>query len=256
MKQQSWFVLALTLVLAAVLGFYIGPRVTGQSQTAANIGDSSGISVLGYGDATAPADLAHVTLTFPQTNQSYGPEGPRFEPVDEEEVAQILDALVASGIASDTLNLNLFGRSGYYGPGPAMTIDFAYNEPAELNNFLATVQETLDDDKAPTIQQVTAVFLVEDCAALEAQAWEGALLDAQQRATTAAGLMDVQVGELQSVAEMTVASPYGGQSASGCNRLEGATHAADIGSFLNSSQNSADTVEVSINLEATYAITR
>jgi len=30
----------------------------------------------------------------------------------------------------------------------------------------------------------------------------------------------------------------------------------DIGSFLSNSQNSADTVEVSINLQATYAITR
>lgn len=256
MKKQSLFVRASTLIGALALVLTLSPTAMGQNQTGASpIGTASGITVFGYGDASAPADLAHVTLTFPSTNMSYGPTGPTFEPVDEEEVAQIIEVLSASGIASDTLNVNIFGRSGYYGPGQAMTIDFPYAEPANLNNFLATLQAALDDERAQTIQQVTAVFMVEDCTALEAQAWERALSNAQDRATAAAGLMQVTLGELTSIAEMSVASPYG-QSVSGCSKLEAATHAMDIGSFLNNSQNSADNVEVSINLQATYAITR
>lgn len=256
MKQQSLFVRALTLIGAFALVLTLSPTALGQSQPgAAAIGAASGITVFGYGDASAPADLAHVTLTYPSTNMSYGPEGPKFEPVDEEEVAQIVEILVANGVTSDTLSVNTFGRSGYYGPGPAMTIDFPYAEPANLNNFLATLQEALDDGRVPTIQQVTAVFLVEDCTTLEAQAWEQALLNAQERASAAAGLMKMTLGELTSIAEMSVASPYG-QSVSGCAKLEAATHSVDIGSFLSNSQNSADTVEVSINLQATYAITR
>jgi uncharacterized protein YggE len=256
MKKQSLFARASTLIGALALVLTLSPTAQAQSQTGtAAIGTASGITVFGYGDASAPADLAHVTLTFPSTNASYGPTGPVFEPVDEEEVSQIVEVLVANGVTSDTLNVNIFGRSGYYGPGPAMTIDFPYAEPANLNNFLATLQTALDDERAQTIQQVTAVFLVEDCTALEAQAWEQALSTAQDRATAAAGLMQVTLGELTSIAEVSVASPYG-QSISGCSKLEAATHALDIGSFLNNSQNSADTVEVSINLQATYAITR
>src|SRR5687767_3113615 len=110
MKKQSLFARASTLIGALALVLTLSPTAQAQSQTGtAAIGTASGITVFGYGDASAPADLAHVTLTFPSTNASYGPTGPVFEPVDEEEVSQIVEVLVANGVTSDTLNVNIFG---------------------------------------------------------------------------------------------------------------------------------------------------
>lgn len=257
MKQQHWFMLASTMGLALALILFNGPLARGQSQSgAAAVNDQSGLTVLGYGDATAKADLVHVILTVNTANTTYGPTGPTFEAVDEKGVGQVVAALAANGIATDTVEVNLYGRAGFYGPGgPGSTLEFSYGEPANLNDFLGKVQAKLKEDRGPAIQQAAAVYLVKDCQSLEAQAWAAALSNAKARAEAAAKLMEVKLGALQGVTEKSGNNTYG-LLPGGCAALEAAQHAGDLNGFLSNRQNTANKVEMTINLEATYAMTR
>ena len=248
MKKHTWLTLVSIVACVLVLVIYLRPVATGQSQSgAATIGATSGVTVLGYGDATAKADLAHVTLIFNAANTSYGPEGPKFEPADEKGVAQVAAVLAANGIATDTLTVNLFGRSSFYGGGgpTASTVEFSYAAPDKLNDFLAKIQTQLKEERGPAIQQVAAFYLPKDCQSLETKAWEQALINAKTRAEGVAKLMDVKLGDLQSIAEQASVAPYGSTPV-GCAAFETAQHATDLSSFVINRLNSAAKVEISI----------
>lgn len=256
MKKQDWLMYTSTLVCVLGIMLYSTLFVSGQSQTkAAVVNDKSSVTVLGYGNATAKADLVHLILTVSTANTNYGPNGPTFEPVDEKGVAQVVAALAANGITTDTIDVNLYGRAGFYGPGgPGSLLEFSYDEPAKVNDFLRAVQAKLKADRGPAIQQAVAVYLVKNCQSLEAKAWAAALSNAKQRAEAAATLIEVKLGALQGVVEKSTNAVYG-QMPSGCATLEAAQHAADLNGVLSNRQNTADKVELAINLEATYVIT-
>lgn len=257
LKKPYWVMYTSTFVCALGVMLYSSSFVSGQSQVGvAPVNDKTGITMLGYGSATAKADLAHVILTVNTVNSNYGPNGPTFEPVDEKGVAQVVATLAANGIETDTIDVSLYGRAGFSGPnGPGSILEFSYNEPAKLNDFLRTMQEALKESRGPAIQQAVAVYLVKDCQSLEAKAWAAALSDAKRRAEAAAALMEVKLDVLQGATEKASNMIYG-QTPGGCAALDAAQHVTDLTSALGNRLNTADKVEIAINVEASYAITR
>lgn len=245
----------------AVVGLLAGGAFlatsSGSLSTVAHAQDndsSSVVKVIGYGDAEATADTVSVKLSTGGGGAFYGPDGPEFEPVEEESLVLIVDALTESGIVADDIAVDAFGAS-FYGPNATSAeVRFDYKEPTNLSVFLVDVMDLIKDSRGPKIQSASAIFMADDCAALEAAAMQAALDNARARAEMMAAQMQVTLGKLTSVSEMPPnASFYGTTGASNCSTIEAAIHQAGFGG-AGLGTNSADIVEVSINIEATFEI--
>ncbi len=213
---------------------------------------SERLTVIGYGRASAPADWVMVRL-FIGGEAFYGPGGPEFRPPDMESVDLLVGILEEMGIAKDTLFVNPFGR-GAFGPSVTAEVRFLYDQPDELVPLLEKLLEQLEEKRGPKIQQVLATFLVEDCAALEAEATILALKKAQERAQALADAQAaVELGPLLAIEERASASSGFGEQVGGCAALEmAALNASPVGPpFLN---NAPDEVWVTVSLDVTYAL--
>ena len=213
---------------------------------------SERLTVTGFGRAFAPADQVLVRL-FVGGEAFYGPGGPEFRPPDMESVDLLVGILEEMGIAKDTLFVNPFGR-GTFGPSVTAEVRFLYDQPDELVPLLEKLLEQLEEKRGPKIQQVLTTFLVEDCAALEAEATILALKKAQERAQALADAQaDVELGPLLAIEERASASAGFGEQVGGCAALEtAALSASPVGSpFLN---NAPDEVVVTVSLDVTYAL--
>jgi uncharacterized protein YggE len=209
------------------------------------------ITVLGYGEAVAVADSVRVRLSVP-TQPNYGPTGfPQFTPVDEENMQILVDALIENGIDATEITTNTFAWSSYTGSA-AGEVTFTYAEPANLMTLLAAVQETLEDRRGPPLPIANTSFRVDDCLALESEAWQAALDDARQRAERVAALMEAELGRLVTVTELEpTISPYGTNAdGGGCIALE----VDPVMAVPIPSSNTASEVKVAIRLQAGYTL--
>ena len=75
-----------------------------------------GITVLGYGEATAKPDRAIIQLGVASTQQYYGPGPPPSGPVPEKVMQQLVDALAEAGVNKDDIDANP-NASAYFGSG-------------------------------------------------------------------------------------------------------------------------------------------
>jgi hypothetical protein len=181
---------------------------------------------------------------------SIGPTGPEFSLVDAESVQIQVDGLADLGIDEENIETNLFGRSSTYGPTMlAGEVRFSYEDPANLNEFLAEVVAGLREQRGPTVQNVNLRFYLDDCAALEEEAWVAALADARARAERAAGAMDVTVGAIQSVAQREM-----GNGTAGCIDMETPINPLEVltQGVLGRGNDTANNVTVSVLMDATF----
>jgi uncharacterized protein YggE len=239
--------LAVAIVLLFTAG--VAPVAQGAQMTQAVPTGEQEITVLGYGEAISPADTVLVRLSIP-TQPNYSPTGsPEFTPVDEESMQIVVDALIENDITATEITTNTSAWSTYTG-SPAAEVRFFYAEPANLNTFLAAVQETLEDLRGPSLPVAITSFRVDDCLALESEAWQVALDDARQRAEHVAALMEAELGRLVTVTELEpTISAYGiNTDGGGCIALE-----ADLPMYMPMpTTNSASAVKVVIRLQASY----
>lgn len=252
-SKPSWLRRVAAIALAVLITVGVAPVAQSAPMTQATpAGEAAqAITVLGYGEAVSPADSALVRLSI-STAPQYSPSGvPEFTPMDEESMQIVVDALVENGIAASEIMTNTFGWSSFTGTA-AGEVSFSYAEPANLTTLLSAVQKTLRSRRGPPLPVAGTSFRVDDCLALEAEAWEAALADARQRAERVADLMEVELGGLVSVTELEpTISPYGASlDGGGCSSLE-----AVPSGFMpvpSASTNSASAVRVAIRLQATY----
>ncbi len=241
--------LAIALVLLFTVGgapVAQGAQMTQAVPTAENVHE---ITVLGYGEAVSVADTVLVRLAVPEPTY-YGPTGnAEFKPVDEENMQNIVDALVENGISATEITTNTTAWSIYTG-APASEVRFTYSEPANLTTFLTAVQETLEVHRGPPLPAPTTSFGVEDCIELETEAWQVALDNARQRAERVAALIEAELGRLVAVTELEpTISTYGPNvDGGGCIALE----ADPVMSMPIPSTNTASEVKVAIRLQASY----
>jgi uncharacterized protein YggE len=178
----------------------------------------SGITVPGFGSATADADSAVLELYFgrysvPQPVPDQTRPGSETQtstagaPITEADLAPVIDALVAAGVAREDIE---FLGTPYYDP---------YSASATLRATVrnigivgAVVQATTDATAGlqdVVLQSTYVSYTVGDCAALERAAMDAAVADAKERATAFAAALEVGVGDIAGAADYAW-SPFGG----------------------------------------------
>lgn len=161
------------------------------------------VTVVGYGEASVPAETAQIQLTVSGNN--YGPPpvprpGGTPGAEERESVAPIVAALVDAGIDEEQIDVLV---------GPFIGGAFAFNGPAiAVLRFsiespdLARIRELVDAasvgaaDEGLLIGPVGALYEVADCAPLERDAREAAIADARANAEVQAELLGVTTGNV------------------------------------------------------------
>lgn len=197
MRRGSIVSIVVTLIFA--VGLLSSSAAVAQDVT---VPDSS-VTVIGYGEASAPAESAIIQLSISEGNYG-GP--PIAEPGatpgarDREAVSGVVSALVDAGINETDIQVYVgsyiqnIGVS--FGP-PRAIVQFPLDAPdnariAELVDAAAVAAA----DESLLIGQVGAQFEVEDCASLFSQAREAAIADARERADVQAELLGVTIGDV------------------------------------------------------------
>ncbi|MBV7338389.1 SIMPL domain-containing protein [Chloroflexi bacterium TSY] len=255
----KWSIITAVLISVIAFGAAMVPhsrQVEAAAQNANRLQqDNNGtITILGHGDVVAPADTAVVRLNTGGSPGFYGPNGPEFEPIEQENLDLIAQMLEENGIPADSISTNAFGRSDFGSSSNSGEVHFTHSEPDQLSVFMAELVEALQEERGPKIRGASAVFMVEDCSELESEAMQAALTDARRRAEMMADQMDVTLGQLVEIEEGLGDSAIFGAFGSGsCASIETAIHQVGFGG-PRSGANSADEVEVSIKIRATFNV--
>ncbi len=180
-----------------------------------------GISVIGRGEASAPADTVTLQLTVAEPN--YGPPSapqPGVVPGERERtvVAPVVAALVAAGAPEDRIEVVVgptiadFGTS--FGLALALIEVVVDNPEREQLGDLVSAAAVAAADERLAVGRISAVYAVADCAPLEREARELAVADAQRQADVMAELIGVSRGEIVGTRDVSadaqsLFSPYG-----------------------------------------------
>jgi len=248
---------------------YPGPAAPG-GLGAPQLTPAGGITVQGYGSASAPADSAVVEFSFTRPPGYYGEPKPvppmepvpggepgiespvatpsPVQPITEETLKPVIDALVAAGVARG--DIEVVGQYQYYGePGYASaTLRAKVSDVASLDNVVEAVRQAAAGLGNGIVLNGTSVsYTVDDCLALEKEAMKAAAADAGERAAAFAEALGVGLGDLVAASHWSWA-PYGaacGQQYFGVPYpLGGMAYAGG----------QPQEVQVMANISATYAI--
>lgn len=182
--------------------------------------DNTGITVQGYGSATADADSAIVEFGFSSTGNGgvtplpypegdIRPEGSA-EPITRETLQPVIDALVAAGVSND--DIELLSQSYYYDYYSSYaTLRATVNDLAILDGAVNAAQDAANDISSVYLNSTNIIYTLQNCEALERAAAEAAVEDAGDRAAVLADVLDVTLGEVAGASDY---SWYG--SGTGC----------------------------------------
>ena len=199
-------------ILATVLGALAGPGAAGALAQDGAPAIAGGITVIGYGQAAAPAETA--TLQLVATEEEAGP--PRAPDPDAtpgaaewEAVAPIVDGLVAAGVAEADIAVVVSAAIGeFYGPGgPGVArIDVAVARPTvERLTALIDAAIVAGAEENLLLGLIGVAYEVADCRPLERRARAAALEDARARAAIQAELLGVGLGAPVATRDVAVA---------------------------------------------------
>lgn len=196
-----------SLVLVSAVGVPAGAQ-TEQAQPAA---PAQGITVIGYGKASAPAESAEIQMVVSQ-EESGPPRAPDPEATpgaeEREAVGPMVEGLQAAGVAEEDITVvvsTVIG--GFYGPGgPGVArVDVVVDMPTqERISELISAATVAAAEENLVLSLIGVGYGVGDCAPLEREARETALNDARTRAELQAELMGVQLGEAVAASDVPV----------------------------------------------------
>jgi uncharacterized protein YggE len=238
----------------------------------------NGVTVQGYGTASADADSAIIELYFyansvdgvePQpvpepgtssrssdgsTGIAVGEPAPpgggfgdslqQVAQITEADLQAVIDALVGAAIPRDKIE---FIGQGYYDKfSSSATLRATVDN---LDVLDAAVQAATNAGNLGTIQlsSTNVTYTVADCAALESAAMKVAAEDAKERGAAFAQTLGVGIGAITGASHYSY-SPYGG---SACSGSYGGPYPLAVDSVAASSSR---TVQVFANISVTYAI--
>lgn len=206
----------LSAVLTLLFGFALLAVPFASAQDA--VPTTVGVSVIGTGEASAPAETATVRISIGESSYSGPPiaqPGATPGAQDRESVAGVVAALVDAGIAEEDIEVfvgpTVAGYGSYYGPSRAI-VQFPVDAPDTARiNELIDASVVAADDEWLQVGQVSALFSVADCNALISQAREAAIADAREQADVQAELLGVTIGDVTSSVDLpTIPEPdYG-----------------------------------------------
>lgn len=191
-QLRGWSV---TCAVFLAVGLFAG--VTGHTAGAQAIpGQTPGIVVTGFGQASAPATAATVQVIIGP--DIYGMGSPAA--LTETDIAPMLDIVVAAGVASTEIEVVIPAMtsqfSGPGAPGSAMLrFEIANPTNTTMNDLVQALYQAASDARLG-IQHIGALYAAADCASLQQAATDAAIADARTRADRIAASLDVEVGAL------------------------------------------------------------
>ncbi|MDO8617172.1 MAG: SIMPL domain-containing protein [Dehalococcoidia bacterium] len=181
---------------------------------------NDGLTVTGYGIASAQADSAILELYF-STSSSYprtgisdstspgssGQTTPATAPITEADLESVIAALTGQGV--DRADIEYIGGS-YYDPYYASaTLRVTVRDVGKLGDLLKAASDAAAGLTDVYLQGSYVSYTVSDCAALEEAAMTAAAQDADARATALASAVGVARGVIKG-AYNEAYSPFGG----------------------------------------------
>jgi uncharacterized protein YggE len=170
---------------------------------------TQGVSVMGYGIATAPADTAKLQLFFVGSQPPDAPPD-QFPPMmgssslTPEQLQPVVDALVAAGVPAEAIELGSSSTQAFVFfnvQGQQMMISLAQPTSARVQQLVELVQETTIASNTMTLANTSVQYFVDDCQGLASQAYTAAIADAQSRASAIATQLNVELETVPSIAE-------------------------------------------------------
>jgi uncharacterized protein YggE len=216
------------LALAGLLTAGIATPIAAQESTPV-AGGSGVIEVGGTGEAEAEAVGAVLQFILraqfqpevePEADSKFGTtEQPE---VTEEQVAAVVDALLAAGVPEEKIGSAIQPSgpySGMFGYGAGVVT-------AELDEeLLGQIEEIADaavaagEESGVIFDPVNVAYAVEDCEALEREALADAVADGQAQAAMLADVLGVELGSLVKASKQATYGGYygGGPSSTACD---------------------------------------
>ena len=188
--------------------------------------DRHAIMVLGQGQVSLPAEIARMEFIFtnniPSESTSETPSvtlrskqnsisqlPPTETALTKESLKPIVDALVASGVAANAIEIIVTPSSSSSFPFPfpssggSAKVVVKLDKPTRdrLQQIVILVNEAARKNGKIVVQSVNMRYAMKDCQPLVRAAYQAAVKDARNRAETIAQAMNVQLGKVPSVAE-------------------------------------------------------
>jgi len=217
MKKETPMIWLNGMLFVLLVVFAVGcaPATTGSvaSENAVSSVISDGletITVVGHGQAFGEPDEAQINIgvdTFAaQVNEATSE--------NEDAIQAVLEALSEQGIKDEdiqTSNYSLWAEQKYGESGPEGIAGYRVSNQVSVKiRDIKKVGDILAATTAAGANNIYGVtFSVADPAALEAQAREEAIGDAQTRAESLAQLSNLALGEIRSVSEVPTNQLYG-----------------------------------------------
>jgi hypothetical protein len=219
-----------------------------------------GITVQGYGSATAAADSAVAEFYFsssgfvepkpvpyPDIEPPYTPTEPgEAEPITEESLQAVIDAIVAAGVPEG--DIEFIGQSypdPYYS---SATLRATVSDIDSLDAVVEAAQDAASGLEGIMLNSTNVAYTISDCMALETAAMEAAVEDAAERGAAFAEALGVGLGAVTGASHYSYAA-YG---SGGCGETfyGGPYYGGGMGYF----EGQASEVMVFASISVTYAI--
>ena len=203
---RSGVVLTVVVALIATLALPAGALAQGAAQA-----PTQGITVIGYGKSTAPAETAEIQMVA--SLQEFGgprPPDPDATPgaQERESVAAMVQGLRDVGVAEEDIGVVVGPVIGaFYGPGgPGVArVDVAVDDPTQERIVELINAGTVGAAEENLVLGLIGVgYAVADCTRLERDAREAAFNDARARAEVQAELMGVSLGEAVAASDVPI----------------------------------------------------
>lgn len=256
--------------IVAILTLFASLTLAAPAMAQGEPGVHAGITTIGYGMASAPAESARLEFLIIDQDTFYG--GPPLAPEVEatpgamarKTVAPITDAIEASGAAESVDVVIPVVLEPYSQPSLArIDVTVANPDLDGLTDLVNVVTQAAAGERL-LVGYVGAQFEASDCASLERDAREAALSEARSRADIQAELLGVGLGEVVASADLDTSAGaallYGlpVASASNCDAFGSANSAGQFspGATLPRFDPTSDSGEVEIHrqLQVTFAI--
>jgi uncharacterized protein YggE len=193
----------------------------------------TGVTVQGYGSASADADSAVLELYFggnvrgvepmpvPESGQTEPSSGAgvdasppesdtlqQAQPITEADLQPVVDAIVAQGVSRDDLEVIVQPSYGdpYY--GGSATIRVTVKNVDGLQGIVDAATNAASSLENTSFQGSNVSYAVSDCASLELAAMQAAVQDARERGQTFASALGVGLGTVVGASHYSY-SPYG-----------------------------------------------
>lgn len=220
-------------------------------------GGLPGLTVLGYGMASAAADSAIVEFYFstgsavkpdavPDTGSNSSSEQTQTTAgIKESDLQPVIDAIVAAGVSRESIE---FLGGSYYDPlYSSATLRVTTNDLGKLGAIIQAGTNAAGTLSNIALQGSYVSYTISDCAGLEKQALQAAKQDAEARADVLAGALGV------ARRAVTAASTYSYSTFGGTPCNGGSVAPYPIGG-VTYAEGQASQVQLSASITVTYEI--